>query len=454
MKKILSILLTLGILVGLMATASVPAMAASGSVTLASTSATQLAGYYYQDAPWTADEALNESNYSLGGTWGNAVVVSPQHSAWYQANTGDYEGAFWISTMNTRSTQEGDYRVDSWRLFKEEFIIPPDAVNIEGTLHISADNGAAAYVDDVSGFVGQAGLEGQVYDHVDIGTAGHHGEKYDYTFTTSPGTHTLYVVLRNWGWNSDNPTAGLYKAVITYDINNPPVADPNGPYLQAAGTAINFDGSGSSDPDGDTLTYSWTFGDSSSESGENPTHTYAEPGIYDVCLTVTDPYGALDTECTFAVVYGPGTGFVTGGGWIVSPEGAYAADPTLTGKASFGFVSKYNKKTESLDGNTEFQFKAGDLNFHSGSYEWLLVANHKAMYKGTGTINGQGNYGFMLTATDANLTPSTDVDLFRIKIWDKDNSDAIVYDNQVGETDDYADPTTAIGGGSIVIHTK
>jgi len=49
-------------------------------------------------------------------------------------------------------------------------------------------------------------------------------------------------------------------------------------------------------------------------------------------------------------------------------------------------------------------------------------------------------------------TPSTDVDLFRIKIWDKNNSDALVYDNKVGEIDDNADPDTEIGGGSIVIH--
>jgi len=73
------------------------------------------------------------------------------------------------------------------------------------------------------------------------------------------------------------------------------------------------------------------------------------------------------------------------------------------------------------------------------------------MYKGVGTINGSGNYGFMLSAIDEKLTPSTDVDLFRIKIWDKDNGEAIVYDNQMDAPDD-ADPTTAIGGGSIVIH--
>lgn len=59
----------------------------------------------------------------------------------------------------------------------------------------------------------------------------------------------------------------------------------------------------------------------------------------------------------------------------------------------------------------------------------------------------------MLSAIDEKLTPSTDVDLFRIRIWDKENGDVIVYDNQIGDPDD-ADATTAIGGGSIVIHKK
>jgi len=169
-------------------------------------------------------------------------------------------------------------------------------------------------------------------------------------------------------------------------------------------------------------------------------------------VTVTDDDGDSDTDMyEYIIIYDPDGGFVTGGGWIDSPPGAYAADQTLTGKANFGFVSKYKKGTSTPTGETEFQFKAGDLNFHSDSYDWLVVAGPKAQYKGVGTINGSGHYGFKLFAIDEALTPSTDVDLFRIKIWDKDDSDAIVYDNQMGEVED-ADPTTAIGGGNIKIH--
>ena len=142
---------------------------------------------------------------------------------------------------------------------------------------------------------------------------------------------------------------------------------------------------------------------------------------------------------------------MTGGGWIDSPPGAYTPDLSLTGKASFGFVSKYKKGATTPSGQTQFNFHVADLNFHSDSYDWLVVARAQAKFKGVGTINGSGDYGFMLTATDEAPTPSTDVDLFRIKIWDRDNEDSVVYDNKLGEADDsYAG--TEISGGDIKIH--
>jgi hypothetical protein len=213
----------------------------------------------------------------------------------------------------------------------------------------------------------------------------------------------------------------------------------------------------------DSHTAVWDWGDGSASPGSvneangsgsvAGSHTYATPGIYTIKATVTDKDGDFSESIfQYIVVYDPEGGFVTGGGWIDSPEEAYAPDPSLTGKASFGFVSKYKKGATVPTGETEFQFKVADLNFHSDSYDWLVVARHKAMYKGVGTINGAGNYGFMISAIDEKLTPSTDADLFRIKIWDKDSEDVVVYDNQMGAEED-ADPTTAIGGGSIVVHT-
>ncbi len=149
---------------------------------------------------------------------------------------------------------------------------------------------------------------------------------------------------------------------------------------------------------------------------------------------MNDSYVDSAEVCTLAVVFDPSAGFVTGGGWINSPAGAYAADPPLSGKASFGFVAKYQKGANLPSGNTEFQFKVGDLNFKSTSYDWLVVAGTQAIFKGVGTVNGQGSYMFMITADDD--SPDT----FRIKILD---GETVIYD--VGSQ-------LTLGGGSIVIH--
>jgi hypothetical protein len=174
-------------------------------------------------------------------------------------------------------------------------------------------------------------------------------------------------------------------------------------------------------------------------------HTYAEAGVYAIAATVTDDDGGVGYAEKTVAVYDPSGGYVSGEGWILSPAGAYKADPAMTGKASFGFVSKYRKGATVPDGNAVFVFQAGDLNFHSSAYDWLVVSgSSKAQFRGTGTINGFGNYGFMVSVTDAGTAVGNAVnDTFRIKIWDKSQGDAVVYDNGVEQM---------IGGGSIVIH--
>ena len=181
-------------------------------------------------------------------------------------------------------------------------------------------------------------------------------------------------------------------------------------------------------------------------------HTYNAPGVYTVTASLTDICGnSASSIYQYVVIYDPSGGFVTGGGWINSPAGAYRPDVTLGGKAIFGFESKYQKGTTIPNGNTEFKFQSGIMNFKSSNYEWLVVSGSKAQFKGTGSINGNGSYGFLLSAVDGNLGSPATADLFRIKIWDKNNNDAIIYDNQYGATDNSV-LTTQIGGGSIIIH--
>ena len=217
----------------------------------------------------------------------------------------------------------------------------------------------------------------------------------------------------------------------------------------------------------DTHTAEWTWGDGSlpqagtvSETGGAGTasgsHAFAAAGIYKVSLTVTDSTGRTATVSRDIVVYDPSAGFVTGGGWINSPAGAYKEDESLVGRATFGFVSKYLKGANVPTGNTEFQFQAAKLNFHSDNYYWLVVAGARAQYKGVGTINGSGSYDFLLTAIDGQINGGGGVDRFRIKIWYYDatlQQDIVVYDNQIdSSTIGSVNEGTKLGGGSIVIH--
>jgi VCBS repeat-containing protein len=229
----------------------------------------------------------------------------------------------------------------------------------------------------------------------------------------------------------------------------------------AVGAAISAKASFSDPGRADVHTAVWEWGDATtsvgavSEAGGSGSvtggHTYAAAGIYTITVMVDDgDSGAASSQFQYVVVYDPAGGYVTGRGFIDSPAGAYATDSTLVGRAQFAFVSKYKKGATTPTGKTAFVFELANLDFHSDTYEWLVVSGARAQYKGTGTINGAGSYGFLLTAVDGRLTGGGGTDKFRIKIWDKATGH-VVYDNQLGDPDD-ALATTVITSGRITIH--
>jgi PKD domain len=205
----------------------------------------------------------------------------------------------------------------------------------------------------------------------------------------------------------------------------------------------------------DSHTATWNWGDGSSSAGTvsesggsgsvTGSHTYTAAGVYTVTVTVSDADGASSSsQFQFVVVFDASAGFVTGGGWINSPTGAYVANPSATGKANFGFVSKYQKGANVPTGTTQFQFHEAWLDFHSTAYQWLVIAgNCRAQFKGTGTINGSGSYTFLLTAVDGERCSNPGPDTFRIQITDNATG-TTVYDNGTDE---------AIGGGDIQVHS-
>jgi hypothetical protein len=253
---------------------------------------------------------------------------------------------------------------------------------------------------------------------------------------------------------SSDAIVTVHNAVPTIDTIAAP-SDPVNINEQPLSVGVSYSDPGA----GDTHAVTWDWGDDSTDtkhsvvSPASQDHTYAEAGVYPVQIIVSDDEGGSDSEIyEYVVLYDPEGGFVTGGGWIWSEPGWCQLDDLCAGaegKASFGFVSKYKKGASVPTGNTEFNFQAGGLSFHSDTYQWLVVnqGGTNAQYKGTGTINGQPSpngeaYKFLLWAKDDDPVYG---DTFRIKVWYEDGGEVLVYDNGFDQ---------AIGSGSIVIHIK
>jgi hypothetical protein len=258
------------------------------------------------------------------------------------------------------------------------------------------------------------------------------------------------------------------SAVITV-VNQPATLSITGPSSGAVfsvNTLVTFTAT-FSDPDGgqhsaqwryDTLTDNATVTEpgGSTLGTATATRTFTAAGVYPVSLEMVDSCGDRSTVDTvdalpaMIVVYDPAAGSVAGGGTIDSPAGAYVLTPSVAGRAVFGFQSSYHRGATVPEGSTEFRFQMANFRFSSAAYEWLVVSGARAQFKGVGSVNGSGNYGFMLTAVDGDRPGGGGFDKLRLKIWDKENGDAVVYDNQMGASD-RSEPTTIVRGGSIII---
>ncbi len=115
----------------------------------------------------------------------------------------------------------------------------------------------------------------------------------------SQGTFNVTLTVMD---NTGATDSASTTATIGPVPNQPPTANPNGPYTGSVGVPVQFDGSGSTDPEGASLSYAWNFGDGGTATGATPTHTYNTDGLYTVSLTVTDPAGLSNTAATSASI--------------------------------------------------------------------------------------------------------------------------------------------------------
>ncbi|MFJ6852569.1 PQQ-dependent sugar dehydrogenase [Streptomyces sp. NPDC091271] len=105
----------------------------------------------------------------------------------------------------------------------------------------------------------------------------------------------LYVLDYGTGYFNGDANSAVYR--IEYVTGGrAPLADATADRTSGtAPLAVKFSSAGTSDPDGDPLTYAWKFGDGSTSTAADPSHTYTTNGSYTAELTVSDGTGRTAT---------------------------------------------------------------------------------------------------------------------------------------------------------------
>ena len=125
------------------------------------------------------------------------------------------------------------------------------------------------------------------------GTKGQNRPQVTHVYTNGGDYSVKLTVSDNKGTECSRDVAG-----INVRINTPPVADAGPNLVCCVNTVSEFDGSQSYDADGDSLSYTWDFGDGTTGEGVRPTHVYSRIGKYTVTLTVNDNSG---TKCDTSI---------------------------------------------------------------------------------------------------------------------------------------------------------
>jgi len=222
----------------------------------------------------------NQSGYE-GYCWAEAWHLTPLTPG------GDNEPPSRVTGLKVTDAKDGKLSL-SWNAASDNVEVDHYKIYRDGGFLINTT--ATSYQDK-----GLTNGQSYSYQVSAVDTSGNEGEKSESksgTPTESDGG--------NGGDGGDEPPSGPPPG----PLNTPPTADASAgePYLGFVGEEITFDGSRSSDSDGEIVSWTWDFGDGEYGSGKRVRHAYSDPGTYTVVLTVEDNAGAEDTDETTAVI--------------------------------------------------------------------------------------------------------------------------------------------------------
>jgi PKD repeat protein len=184
------------------------------------------------------------------------------------------------------------------------------------------------------------------------------------------GNATLNSIVLN-GFSQAFGTANrfLYTGFIPGGATN---QTPNASFtFTCSGLACDFDGSGSSDPDGVVNSYAWTFGDGGTSAAMKPSHTYSTAGTFDARLTVTDNGGATGAQTQSVTVTSTGgTSITLTASKRTNKGGKRFVDLTWTGATTANVDVRRNGTLRATTANDGAY--TDNLNRASGSFSYQV----------------------------------------------------------------------------------
>jgi PKD repeat protein len=141
--------------------------------------------------------------------------------------------------------------------------------------------------------------EGNISYVWDFGDGSPHGTGARPTHIyASPGTYEVNLTVTDTEGATDSDICII---TVIQTENQPPIADANGPYYADEGSPTTLDGSGSHDPDNDTLQYRWDLDndgtwDTAWSSSPTVDNTWMDDGTYTIVLQVKDAHNETDSD--------------------------------------------------------------------------------------------------------------------------------------------------------------
>ena len=277
---------------------------------------------------------------------------------------------------------------DSWLMFSQYLAIEGDIDT--ASVQVSSDSGATW--QDV--LITTTSTDKNMFAEQSIDLSAYDGQIIQLRFSFDTRDNLLNGFE---GWYVDDIQI---SATAQKPANNPPIANPGGPYTIQRGQPVTLFGTGSTDPDGDVLTYNWDFGDGSVGTGAIVQHQYQNMGQFTVALVVSDgKLSSLPVTTTVSVNNAP-------------PLANAGSNKTVK-----------PKKWTQLNGTASRDLDGGFM-----SHQWRQVSGKKVKLKKANTAlaafrtpkaecGQKRKLVFELTVTDSDA--ATSIDRVTINVYEK-----------------------------------